>query len=382
MRVAVVHSVYADEALSGENVTVDQQVAMLVAAGHEVLVEERRTVVERHRPLYSARMAWQVATGHGGAPSRRLQDFRPDVVHVHNLFPNYGTDWLAAWLGPLVATLHNFRSGCANGLLLRDGRPCTDCLSGSSRSALVHACYRGRVAATLPLAVATRGGFAASPVVRRADRIVAVADHAQDLFVRFGVPADRIDVVPHGIAARHAGAVAGPTRPRFLAAGRFAPEKGLDVLLRDWPADLALDVVGDGPQADLLQHLAGPRVRLLGPRDQSWRDDAPGYTALVAPGIAIEAAVPRVVIEAWEAGLPVVAFAGGGAGSGVRVTGAGATYTDAATLAAALDRVATAGDALRVTARSAYEERFTPAAWLAAIEDTYAHAISHAAARR
>ncbi len=377
MRIAFVHSVYADEGLSGENVTVDQQAALLADAGHELLVEQRSTTVERHRPLYPARMAWQVATGRGGDVSKRLRDFAPDILHVHNLFPNFGTDWLASWAGPVVATLHNYRYGCANGLLLREGRPCLDCLTGSSRSAVEHACYRGSKVATAPLAIASRHGFAGSPVVMRADRIVAVAEHARDLFVRFGVPADRIDVVPHGIAPRHAGAVPGPAQPRFLVAGRLSPEKGVDRLLREWPEDLPLDVVGDGPQADLIATLAGPNVRLLGARDAAWRDDAASYTALIAPGIAVEAAVPRVVVEAWEAGVPVVAFSGGGGGSGVRACGGGVTYDDAVSLRAALDLVAAAGAGLRADARAAYERHYTPAAWLTAIERVYARAAEH-----
>jgi hypothetical protein len=43
-----------------------------------------------------------VATGSGSGPSplKDLEEFRPDVVHVHNLFPNWGTGWLDGWEGP------------------------------------------------------------------------------------------------------------------------------------------------------------------------------------------------------------------------------------------------------------------------------------------
>jgi len=379
VRVAIVHSEYADGALSGENVTVEQQVDLLREAGHEVYVEVRTTLVERHRPAYVPRTAWRVASGRGGAPSAALADFAPDVVHLHNLFPNFGNDWLDGWDGPVVATLHNFRYGCANGLLLRDGKPCTDCLTGSSRAAVEHRCYRGSVAATLPLAVATRGGFAHAPVIQRADRLVALAPHAREVFVRFGAPERRIDVVPHGIAPRHGESTPGSAPPRFIAVGRLSPEKGFDRLLRDWPAGYRLDIVGDGGEAGALRRISSADVRFLGARDQSWRDEASGYTALVAPGVAWEAAVPRVAIEAWEAGLPVVAFDGGGAGAGVRSTGAGITYQDAASLAAALTSVVEAGDRLRAHARATYEASFTPAAWIRAMEATYRAAIEQRA---
>lgn len=376
MRIAFVHSVYADEGLSGENVTVEQQAQLLAEAGHDVYVVQRRTREEQRQAFYGTRAAWRVVTGRGGSPSAQLRAFRPDVVHVHNLFPNFGTSWLGEWPGPVVATLHNFRYLCSNGLLLRDGQPCTDCPTGSSWSALRHACYHGSRPATMPLAFATRHGAVGNAVVRRADRLVAVADHARDLFVRFGVPAERIDVVPHGIAPRHTGPVTGPAAPRYLVAGRLAPEKGVEQLVREWPAGVALDIVGEGPRADAVHRGAPDGVRLLGGRDVGWRDDAPAYTALIAPGLAIEAAVPRVVIEAWEAGLPVVAHEAGGAATGVRATGAGATYRDAASLLDALAQVEAGGVGLRAIARAAYETSFTPGAWIAAIETTYDRALA------
>src|SRR6266702_8426604 len=93
-----------------------------------------------------------VATGFGADPTEDLRRFAPDVVHVHNLLPNFGTRWLDRWPGPVVATLHNFRSMCPAGTLYRSGHVCTACPDGNPGAALRHACYRGSTLATLPLA--------------------------------------------------------------------------------------------------------------------------------------------------------------------------------------------------------------------------------------
>src|SRR5207248_9522615 len=141
-RIALVHSYYSSRQPSGENVVVDAQAAALAEAGHEVRVVARRTDEEERRALHSVRAAWTVATGVGADPTDELRDFRPDVVPVHNLFPNFGTSWLGRWDGPVVATLHNFRPMCAAGTLYRNGEVCTACPDGEPMAAAKHACYR------------------------------------------------------------------------------------------------------------------------------------------------------------------------------------------------------------------------------------------------
>ena len=137
-------------------------------AGHEVLVVARQTDDEMKTQGYELKSAVRVATGRGPDPTPELKAFGPDVTHVHNLFPNFGERWLGTWAGPLVATLHNFRSLCANGLLFRDGATCTKCIKGNPLPALRYACYRGSHAATLPLALHNAGGLRRSRLVSRA----------------------------------------------------------------------------------------------------------------------------------------------------------------------------------------------------------------------
>ena len=112
MRIAIVHSYYSSAQPSGENVVVDLQADALRRAGHEVRVIGARTDEKSKEFAYSMRSAVRASTGLGASPSRQLLEFEPHVVHVHNLFPNFGSRWLEQWDGPVVATLHNFRSIC------------------------------------------------------------------------------------------------------------------------------------------------------------------------------------------------------------------------------------------------------------------------------
>jgi len=153
MRIALVHSFYSSQQPSGENQVVVAQVDALREAGHEVLLVARYTDPAIQERGYSVRAALGVATGFGPDPTADLRDFSPDVVHIHNLFPNFGTRWVSRWEGPLVATLHNYRPLCANGLLYRDGHNCTLCPEGDRLASMRYGCYRDSRIATLPLAL-------------------------------------------------------------------------------------------------------------------------------------------------------------------------------------------------------------------------------------
>jgi len=50
-------------------------------------------------------------------PLKTIRRFRPDIVHIHNLFPNFGRRCVEDINVPVVHTVHNYRPLCANGLL-------------------------------------------------------------------------------------------------------------------------------------------------------------------------------------------------------------------------------------------------------------------------
>ncbi|MDG4864954.1 glycosyltransferase, partial [Streptomyces sp. T-3] len=142
MRIAVVHSFYGSAAPSGENLVVAAQAEALRRAGHDVHLVTAATDDLADQPLYALRSATTVATGRGRSPLGRLRELAPDLVHVHNLFPNFGRAWVSSWRGPLVTSLHNYRPLCANGLLYREGALCTRCPDGDRWAGLRGGCYR------------------------------------------------------------------------------------------------------------------------------------------------------------------------------------------------------------------------------------------------
>lgn len=383
LRVALVHSVYGSESPSGENQAVLDQAQALRRAGHLVSMVTAHTDELQTTALYRLRAGLTVATGVGRTPLPRLARLRPDVVHVHNLFPNFGRSWVSKWDGPIVATLHNYRPLCAAGTLHRDGALCTRCPDGERWSGLRLGCYRASRAATLPLSWANRRGVSVDPLLRRADRVVVLSERSRDFYVRFGLPESRLSLVPNfagpadpGRPVESLGYEADDSRRRWLFVGRLSEEKGILQLLRSWPAGELLDVVGSGPLESACRAAAPDGVRLLGTLPhEGLTARMPRYAGLLLPSVCPESAMPLVCQEALAAGVPVLARAGSAAADSVRQDGTGAVYGRDDDLPGALAAARERFPSLRDHCRHVHAARFTARSWTAAMEAVYRQAV-------
>lgn len=376
MRIAVVHSFYASAQPSGENEVVLDQVRALRAAGHQVRLVAACTDDLARDPLYALRAAGRVATGRGSHPLARLGAYRPHVVHVHNLFPNFARSWVRAWAGPVVATVHNYRPMCAAGTLYRQGTVCTNCPDGDRWAGLRHGCYRASRTATLPLAWAGRRGAASDPLLARADRLVVLSPLARRIYRRVGVPAERLRLVPNFVGAPPSGPMAPDDAGSWLVAARLTAEKGVLELLRCWPDDQPLDVVGDGELMAACRAAAPPSVRFLRHLDRAeLRRRMPSWRGLVFSSRVFEGAVPLIYIEALAAGLPVIALEGSSAADSVRELGTGLVTTWQEPLAPVLRRATAVFPALREHCRRAYADHFTEQRWQRRMNALYAELV-------
>ncbi|MFI6933872.1 glycosyltransferase family 4 protein [Streptomyces sp. NPDC050287] len=377
MKVAVVHSFYASGQPSGENEAVLDQVRALRRAGHEVRLFAAHTDELVQAPLYAPRAAARVATGRGRHPLAGLRAYDPDIVHVHNLFPNFGRVWLRGWDGPLVATMHNYRPMCAAATLYREGQVCTRCLDGERWASLRHGCYRSSRTATLPLAWAGRRGAASDPLLARADRLVVLSSLAERTYRRAGVPAECLRLVPNFVGDPSVDEAAPGDNGRWLAVARLTAEKGILELLRRWPAEEPLDIVGDGELMAECRAAAPPSVRFLRSLDRSeLRRRLPSWRGLVFSSRVFEGAVPLVYIESLAAGLPVIAFEGSSAAESVKELGTGLVMTWQEPLAPVLREGSVTFPGLRERCRQSYADHFTEQGWSRRMNALYAELVS------
>jgi glycosyltransferase involved in cell wall biosynthesis len=284
---------------------------------------------------------------------------------------------------PVVQTLHNFRMFCANALLLRDGRPCEECVGKAPWRGVRHGCFRGSRLATAPVAIAQWLHAARGAWRDGVDRYIALTRFALERFVACGLPRDRIAVKPNFLAD----APPPPDGPRrgALFVGRLSSEKGVDLLLRASERvggkDYTLGIVGDGDLRTFVDRAAlqsGGRIIAAGAKSRaSCLEAMRGARFVVVPSICYEQ-FPLAIVEAFASGAPVLASRLGAMAELVEdgVTGRHFSPGDEADLAAALawmtDHPAACA-AMGRAARAVFEQRYTAARNFEALMSIYRH---------
>ena len=304
MRIAQVHNTY--QVKGGEDRVVELERALLAYHGHEVLQylvsnDEISGLKKKAATMLASPYSRQARAALGLWLARE----KPDIVHVHNFFPLLSPSIYDACADAGVAvvqTLHNFRTLCAGTLLLRDGKYCDACVGRLPFRGIVHRCYRG----SLPGSMAVAGMVMSYRRQRhRVQRFIALSAFARDIFVRAGLPAERIALKPNFVSDPGT-PPAGP-RSGGLYVGRLSQEKGIDQLVSAWEGiDQTLQIAGTGPLEEALRARA-PRSAVFrgwmqsdAIRAQMWRS-----AFLVAPSLSTEQ-FPMALAEAFSCGLPVI----------------------------------------------------------------------------
>lgn len=394
MKVLVVHNRYRSTSPSGEDRVVDDEHAVLVEAGHQVTRFERASddIADwpvRRKALVPLRVVWNGPAA--GSLDEALARVRPDVVHVHNVFPLLSPTVLRSCERsrvPCVVTLHNYQPLCPTGLLHRTGSACGECVGRRVPvPAVRHGCYRGSAAASVPLA-------ASVAVHRRAwqqipSAYLLLSESQRRALEPLGLPAARTFVKANLVRPP-----SGERAPEDLVAylGRLAEAKGVRVLMRAWdrlasmPAAgrTRLAIAGAGPLDGEVRAWAAarPSVEVLGLLDRAGCERLlQRSTAVVVPSEWQEP-FGLVVVEAMAAGVPSVASAHGAFPELVTDGVDGLLYPpgDDAALAAQLGRlISSPADAVRLgeAARRTYARRFTPAVIVQQLEAAYRFAVAN-----
>lgn len=364
LRVLVVHNRY--QQAGGEDAVVRDEIRMLRDRGLMVETYERSNdqVAELSLPRLAAGTVYSRRTNDDVRTLIRL--WRPDVIHAHNTFPLISPSLYFAANAhgvPVVQTLHNFRLFCAQAMFLREGKVCEDCMGSLPWRGIVHRCYRNSAAQSAALVGMLGVHRLLGTYQNRVARYIALNRFCRDKFVQAGLPAARVAVKPNFVDLPRPDARA--PRAGALFVGRLSGEKGISTLAQAarQMQSAAIDVIGDGPQEDLLRGIGG--VRLLGrqaPDDIYER--MRGAACLVLPSVWYEN-FPRVLVEAFACGLPVIASRLGAMADLVEegVTGLLFEPGNAAELAQRLQWARENPERMRrmgTQAREQYERKYTP----------------------
>ena len=388
----MVHNSYGSASPSGEDTVVEEESQLL--RDHGIVVHRYTKTSDGLREANIGRLAWTgLQAPWAWSPLRELsavlRGCKPDIVHIHNTFPQISysvVDLCSKSNVPCVVTLHNYRWICSNGVLLRDGVVCTECLDqGSVYPALRHLCFRKSFLATLPIATTIAFNRARGLLAKRVRAVIALTEFQKAQLVRLQVPESKIFVKPNFVHSAESVASWEDRDLDFLFVGRISQEKGLSVLLDAWRrlgcAGPRLTVIGDGRLRLALEASSPSNVDFIG---MCSRDQVLGFMrrarALIFPSICFEG-FPLAIVEAFSCGLAVLASRIGGIPEIVReeVSGELVEPGNVEAWAQAIRRwtdkpeiVAEMGQ----NARRAFEQFYTPARNIELLLEVYERALT------
>jgi glycosyltransferase involved in cell wall biosynthesis len=386
MNILVAHNFY--KLAGGEDQCVAAEVAMLGAHGHRVTQYSlsNDATNDMGRLALAGRTIWSRPAF---AEMRRLiRERRPQVVHFHNTLPliSPAAYYAARAEGvAVVQTLHNFRLVCVNALLFRDGKPCEDCLGKPVPwRGVAHNCYRDSRAASAAVAAMIAAHRLLGTWRNAVDAYIALSEFSRRKFIEGGLPAHKIAVKPNF-------AYPEPSPGRgdggyAVYVGRLSAEKGIETLLNAWRSlgnVVPLKIAGDGPLVNAVQEAVAQNGAIQWMRRISNADvyDLIGAAAfLVLPSQCYEGALPRVVIEAFAKGTPVIVPRLGAMGEIVDDYQNGICFIpgnpeDLATKVRCLFSDASALKRMRRGARETFDQNFTAEANHGVLMATYERAI-------
>ena len=284
----------------------------------------------------------------------RLRSLKPDLVHIHHVWPAADR-----YLSMIART-----AGVSNLVV-------TEHIMGESHSRGQQALKRDEL--------------------KNADAVTAVTGAIVDTLVRdYGIERSVVRVIPNGadlpdeereaeLARRwRERFLANPLKPLWVVAGRLEEQKGHDLLLEALVPllriglDFSLVIAGDGSRRSWLEQRAlslglSPRVQFVGQLDDV------GPLLAAADGVVLPSrweGLPLVLLEAMARGRPIVATAVGGVADAIEdgVTGTLVPPNDVGALAAALEHLHRRADRAWRLGQAAAEVAHDRYSWHAVVD--------------
>lgn len=383
MKILFCHNYYRQR--GGEDVSFELDVAMLRSRGHEVVTYEKHNDnIRTSSPVGMALdTVWNRKTR--AEIHKLISDFRPDVLHCNNLFPQISASIYQAAQQlnvPVVQALRNYRWFCANSFFFRDGKVCTDCLQRRSvLPALRHRCYRDNLAATTTVVAMQLLHRYLRTHENMVNAFFTPSAFARSIYTEAGFDAERVFVKPNFVDPDPG---MGSGDGDFIVfVGRLSPEKGLDLILSAWETGripLPLHVIGDGPLRESVQN-SKANVRWLGqlPYDQVL-DKMGQATGLIMASNWYET-FGRTIAEGFSRGTPAIVSDMGAMAELVN-DGVNGFRFEPGNVESLIEKVNlmiernSSSNELRLEARRSYLETYTADASYDALLKIYNHAIN------
>ncbi len=316
-----VYQIYNEQRsrLGGEPAVVDLTMRMLAQNGHKsrLIMKSSRSLENSFLKRFNA--FW------GGVYNVRtyfeirdlLKNDRPDVVHVHSVYPMFSPSILTACRQlnvPVVMTVHSHNLTCPTWFHLYKGRICDDCVGGHEYRCITKNC-RNNIFESVAYALRSSVARAFKLFHNNVNVLIVLTPFGKERLLQAGYHDDQIAIIPNPTSVAVEETSEDRCAGEYVAfSGRISPEKGVDILLATASRlpEVLFKVAGDGPALPALKAKAPANVEFLG---RLGFDDLITFyrmsRALVTPSVWFEP-FGMVVVDAMALGVPVIASRIGG----------------------------------------------------------------------
>ena len=242
-----------------------------------------------------------------------IEDFRPDVAHVRNIYHHLSPSilWeLKAQKVPVLYHLNDFKLLCPSYNLVARGEACEACKGAAFWHVLRPQCYPGMGARLILMTEAYVHSWIGT-YRKCVDLFLAPSRFVRDKFVEHGWDPAKFACLAHFQSPRSV--TRAPNDGPILYFGRLSAEKGVGDLVRAMQLvpELRLVIAGDGPQRPELEKLAaslsGANVEFVGHVGIEERDRLIAKSRFtVLPSHAYET-LGKTILESYAMGRSVVA---------------------------------------------------------------------------
>jgi glycosyltransferase involved in cell wall biosynthesis len=212
--------------------------------------------------LKKIRMAAHALYSHSVQRAMRkcVADFLPDVAHIRGIYHHLSPSilWELKQSGiPVLYHVNDFKILCPTYNFVADGRVCERCSHGAFHNAVSKSCYGGPRSSAIVLAAEAYLHKWLRTYESCVDLFLAPSKFVRTKLIASGLPASRIEVLPHFQALPHEESFTSD-EGYVLYFGRLSSEKGVDDLLRAMTRlpHIPLVIAGEGPERNRLELLA------------------------------------------------------------------------------------------------------------------------------
>jgi glycosyltransferase involved in cell wall biosynthesis len=214
--------------------------------------------------------------------TKLLKDFKPDIIHCHNIYHHLSPSILTAAKKqgvPVIMHLHDYKLICPNHMLFTQGHYCEACRPNKYRACLSNECVKNSYSGS---ALATLEMYLHHNILKIYERDVALFI-APSLFMKntavsFGQDPRQIEVIynPHNLNGSDSQDKNTENEVKednyYLYFGRLGEEKGLAILIKAAAkSGQKISIIGDGPEEKALKELSlnlNAPVEFLGFKNQ------------------------------------------------------------------------------------------------------------------